>query len=105
MQYHRSLCYQLFGALLQWPPTTKFTNLNYGANRNVASNVVFANGSQDPWKRAGKYLHQDHFAGQHLLVVGCQNCGRMILFCNGNELFRLCGFAWMSLITKCHERQ
>jgi len=50
MTYHKNHCYAVFGEGI-WPDVDA-TNAYYGGANISATNIFFANGSQDPWQRA-----------------------------------------------------
>ncbi|KAL0480036.1 serine protease [Acrasis kona] len=71
MDYHKDRCNKVFG--LTSPPDTKSINLLYGGDHVNISNVVYANGSQDPWKRASVLESQSD--SSPLIEIKCINCG------------------------------
>ncbi|GAM21236.1 hypothetical protein SAMD00019534_044110 [Acytostelium subglobosum LB1] len=74
MTYHRTHCANVFGAPL-WP-NTQATNDYYGGNQTAGTNIVFTNGSQDPWSRAS--ITRQLYPSEPLLVVDCLNCGHCV---------------------------
>jgi hypothetical protein len=58
------------------PPNTEYTNLYYGGDRVDATNIVFAQGSQDPWKRASVLKSQGE--SSPLMEITCENCGHCV---------------------------
>jgi hypothetical protein len=69
--YFRNHCKNVFGMNL-WPDVDA-TNAYYGAANISATNVYFANGSQDPWQWAG--VRESLSASEPALVIQCgDNC-------------------------------
>ena len=52
LDFHKRKCDAVYGVGV-WPPKTKAFNEKYGAKNPKATNVVYINGSQDPWQWAG----------------------------------------------------
>eukprot|EP00771_Trimastix_marina_P000430 gnl/Trimastix_PCT/1449.p1 GENE.gnl/Trimastix_PCT/1449~~gnl/Trimastix_PCT/1449.p1 ORF type:complete len:457 (+),score=132.25 gnl/Trimastix_PCT/1449:121-1491(+) len=53
MEGHRQKCQNVFGSSIAWPPKTREFNRRYGALHPRVTNVIFTQGSQDPWQWAG----------------------------------------------------
>ncbi|XP_024974173.1 probable serine protease EDA2 [Cynara cardunculus var. scolymus] len=68
--YHLDLCKNVFGEGVY--PVIDATNLYYGGTDIAGSQIVFTNGSQDPWRHASK---QNSSPGMPSYIVTCQNCG------------------------------
>lgn len=69
-KYHLDLCKYVFGEGVY--PEVEATNLYYGATKIAGSKIVFANGSQDPWRHASK---QTSSPGMPSYLISCHNCG------------------------------
>jgi len=82
MTYHRSHCEQVFGEPV-WPDT-EAVNKYYGGDHIAATNVFFASGSQDPWKRAGVLVALSD--SEPAQTVNCHNCAHCVDMrgCPGN---------------------
>jgi hypothetical protein len=92
MTYHLSHCAALFGANVR--PNTDLTNWYadvslhtrfvshtrapryYGAANIAATNVIYTQGSQDPWQRAGVQQTLDPL--QPEVTIECHNCGHCV---------------------------
>lgn len=74
MTYHRNHCREVFGMDLF--PDTDATNHYYGGNQTAATNVYFANGSQDPWRRASVMYSLS--VSEPELTITCNNCGHCV---------------------------
>jgi pimeloyl-ACP methyl ester carboxylesterase len=74
MEYHRTHCLNVFGKPL-WPDTAA-TNAYYGGNHTAATQVYFANGSQDPWQRAS--VVSPLSPSEPAKVISCHNCGHCV---------------------------
>eukprot|EP00026_Physarum_polycephalum_P008650 Phypoly_transcript_08744.p1 GENE.Phypoly_transcript_08744~~Phypoly_transcript_08744.p1 ORF type:complete len:444 (+),score=66.79 Phypoly_transcript_08744:144-1475(+) len=74
MTYHRTHCANVFGMPL-WPDTNA-TNEYYGGNDTAATNIIFANGSQDPWQWAS--VRSSLGALEPALIITCENCGHCV---------------------------
>lgn len=60
LNYHYNRCTKTFGKELLMPPNTEYTNLYYGGNHVDVTNVVYAQGSQDPWKVSAFFKRMFH---------------------------------------------
>ncbi|KAK9678756.1 hypothetical protein RND81_11G231600 [Saponaria officinalis] len=69
-RYHLDLCKNLFGDGVY--PEVEATNLYYGGLRIAGSKIVFANGSQDPWRHASKQISSTDMPSY---LITCHNCG------------------------------
>ncbi|KAH9625981.1 hypothetical protein KSS87_008660, partial [Heliosperma pusillum] len=69
-RYHLDLCRNVFGGNVY--PEVEATNLYYGGLKIAGSKIVFANGSQDPWRRASKQISSP---GMPSYLITCHNCG------------------------------
>ncbi|KAJ8443628.1 hypothetical protein Cgig2_019610 [Carnegiea gigantea] len=69
-KYHLDLCKNVFGDGVY--PEVDSTNLYYGGTKIAGSKIVFANGSQDPWRHASK---QTSSPGMPSYLISCHNCG------------------------------
>ncbi|XP_074264393.1 putative serine protease EDA2 [Silene latifolia] len=69
-RYHLDLCRNVFGGNVY--PEVEATNLYYGGLQIAGSKIVFANGSQDPWRRASKQISSP---GMPSYLITCHNCG------------------------------
>ncbi|KYQ93111.1 peptidase S28 family protein [Tieghemostelium lacteum] len=79
MTYHKDHCLQVFGLLKdgsQLWPDTEAVNYYYGGNHTAGTNIIFTEGSQDPWSRSS-ILHEE-YATEPLFVVTCENCGHCV---------------------------
>jgi pimeloyl-ACP methyl ester carboxylesterase len=74
MTYHKTHCQNVFGIPL-WPDTNA-TNEYYGGNDTVATNIFFANGSQDPWQWAS--VRSSLSQTEPALIITCENCGHCV---------------------------
>jgi len=52
LDFHKRKCDAVYGPGV-WPPNTEAFNKKYGAKHPKTTNVVYLNGSQDPWQWAG----------------------------------------------------
>ncbi|KAH9609071.1 hypothetical protein KSS87_021831 [Heliosperma pusillum] len=75
LRYHLDLCKNVFGDTVY--PIVEATNLYYGGLRIAGTKIVFANGSQDPWRHASKQISSSD-TPSYLLT--CQNCGHCVDF-------------------------
>jgi len=64
------LCRNVFGEGVY--PDVFMTNLYYGGTGIAGSKIVFANGSQDPWRHASKQKSSDELPSY---LIECENCG------------------------------
>ncbi|KAB8113290.1 hypothetical protein EE612_052250 [Oryza sativa] len=69
-RYHLDLCRNVFGEGVY--PDVFMTNLYYGGTRIAGSKIVFANGSQDPWRHASKQKSSKELPSY---LIECSNCG------------------------------
>ncbi|CAN6282506.1 unnamed protein product [Urochloa humidicola] len=69
-RYHLDLCRNVFGEGVY--PDVFMTNLYYGGTRIAGSKIVFANGSQDPWRHASKQKSSKDLPSY---LIECKNCG------------------------------
>ncbi|XP_048530658.1 probable serine protease EDA2 isoform X1 [Triticum urartu] len=69
-RYHLDLCKNVFGEGVY--PDVSMTNLYYGGTRIAGSKIVFANGSQDPWRHASKEKSSEELPSY---LIECSNCG------------------------------
>ncbi|KAF8672166.1 hypothetical protein HU200_049733 [Digitaria exilis] len=69
-RYHLDLCRNVFGEGVY--PDVFMTNLYYGGTRIAGSKIVFANGSQDPWRHASKQKSSEELPSY---LIECNNCG------------------------------
>lgn len=69
-KYHLDLCKNVFGDGVY--PEVEATNLYYGGTKIAGSKIVFANGSQDPWRHASKQISSP---GMPSYLISCHNCG------------------------------
>ncbi|KAM0839644.1 hypothetical protein ACQ4PT_060176 [Festuca glaucescens] len=69
-RYHLDLCRNVFGEGVY--PDVSMTNLYYGGTRFAGSKIVFANGSQDPWRHASKQKSSKDLPSY---LIECSNCG------------------------------
>ncbi|KAL9245658.1 hypothetical protein vseg_019283 [Gypsophila vaccaria] len=69
-RYHLDLCKNVFGDGVY--PEVDATNLYYGGLQIAGSKIVFANGSQDPWRHASKQISS---TGMPSYLITCHNCG------------------------------
>ncbi|VAH17273.1 unnamed protein product [Triticum turgidum subsp. durum] len=69
-RYHLDLCKNVFGEGVY--PDVSMTNLYYGGTRIAGSKIVFANGSQDPWRHASKQKSSEELPSY---LIECSNCG------------------------------
>ncbi|KAG2547913.1 hypothetical protein PVAP13_9KG139100 [Panicum virgatum] len=69
-RYHLDLCRNVFGEGVY--PDVFMTNLYYGGTRIAGSKIVFANGSQDPWRHASKQKSSEELPSY---LIECKNCG------------------------------
>jgi len=74
LAYHRRHCKALFDKDL-WPDVNA-TNEYYGGAAIQATNVIFVDGSQDPWQHAS-VLHSLS-PSEPALVITCHNCGHTV---------------------------
>lgn len=70
LRYHLDLCKNVFGKGVY--PVVNSTNLYYGGKDIAGSKIIFANGSQDPWRHASKQVSSPDMPAY---IVTCQNCG------------------------------
>ncbi|KAG6702892.1 hypothetical protein I3843_07G055200 [Carya illinoinensis] len=68
--YHLDLCKNVFGEGIY--PDVTATNIYYGGTKIAGSKIVFANGSQDPWRHASKQISSTDMPSY---VISCHNCG------------------------------
>ncbi|CAH9105771.1 unnamed protein product [Cuscuta europaea] len=68
--YHLNLCKNGFGNGIY--PDVDGTNLYYGGKKIAGSKIVFANGSQDPWRHASKQTSSPDMPSY---IIACHNCG------------------------------
>ena len=54
MEFYLDICEQAFGGLANAPDTTN-TNTNYGSDGIAGTDIMFPNGSLDPWHVLGVY--------------------------------------------------
>lgn len=69
-KYHLDLCKNVFGQGIY--PDVEATNLYYGGTKIAGSKIVFANGSQDPWRHASKQTSSPDMPSY---IISCHNCG------------------------------
>lgn len=69
-KYHLDLCKNVFGQGIY--PDVEATNLYYGGIKIAGSKIVFANGSQDPWRHASKQTSSPDMPSY---IISCHNCG------------------------------
>lgn len=69
-KYHLDLCKNVFGKGIY--PDVEATNLYYGGTNIAGSKIVFANGSQDPWRHASKQTSSPDMPSY---IISCHNCG------------------------------
>jgi hypothetical protein len=69
-RYHLDLCKNVFGE--GFYPDVDATNTYYGGTRIAGSKIVFANGSQDPWRHASKQKSSPDLPS---IILTCHNCG------------------------------
>jgi hypothetical protein len=74
LEYHRQHCKALFGKDL-WPNINE-TNEYYGGAEIRATNVIYVDGSQDPWQHAS--ILKSISDVEPALVVKCHNCGHCV---------------------------
>lgn len=74
MDYQLRHCKKVFG--VDMIPDTVGTNIYYGATNVAETNVFFANGSQDPWKRAS--VLNTSFPATVTRSTTCYNCGHCV---------------------------
>ncbi|EGC31013.1 hypothetical protein DICPUDRAFT_83068 [Dictyostelium purpureum] len=74
MTYFKTHCQQVFGIPL-WPNTAA-VNIHYGGNNTAGTNILYTNGSQDPWSRAS--VIQTISDSQQSVMVTCENCGHCV---------------------------
>ncbi|KAK9670607.1 hypothetical protein RND81_13G212700 [Saponaria officinalis] len=70
IRYHLDLCKNVFGDNVY--PEVEATNLYYGGSKIAGTKIVFANGSQDPWRHASKQISSPDLPSY---LITCQNCG------------------------------
>ncbi|XP_074294525.1 putative serine protease EDA2 [Silene latifolia] len=75
LRYHLDLCKNVFGDTVY--PVVEETNLYYGGLRIAGTKIVFANGSQDPWRHASKQISSSDLPSY---LITCQNCGHCVDF-------------------------
>lgn len=68
--YHLDLCKNVFGEGVY--PDVDATNIYYGGTKIAGSKIIFANGSQDPWRHATKQTSSKDIPSY---LVTCHNCG------------------------------
>ncbi|KAJ6915610.1 hypothetical protein NC652_018301 [Populus alba x Populus x berolinensis] len=68
--YHLDLCKNVFGEGIY--PEVDVTNIYYGGTNISGSKIVFANGSQDPWRHASKQTSSPDMPSP---LISCHNCG------------------------------
>jgi len=78
MTYHLQHCQLFFGGV--WPDTNA-TNNYYGGNDTAMDtkgpgNIIFMQGSQDPWQQAGVQWSTNEAEPQ--LFITCHNCGHCV---------------------------
>ncbi|KAB5547550.1 hypothetical protein DKX38_010956 [Salix brachista] len=74
--YHLDLCKNVFGEDIY--PEVDATNIYYGGTNISGSKIVFANGSQDPWRHASKQTSSPDSELPIALpsfLISCHNCG------------------------------
>uniref|UniRef100_A0A6N2LB34 Serine carboxypeptidase S28 family protein n=1 Tax=Salix viminalis TaxID=40686 RepID=A0A6N2LB34_SALVM len=69
-RYHLDLCKNVFGEDIY--PEVDATNIYYGGTNISGSKIVFANGSQDPWRHASKQTSSPDMPS---FLISCHNCG------------------------------
>ncbi|KAG6766727.1 hypothetical protein POTOM_027898 [Populus tomentosa] len=69
-RYHLDLCKNVFGEGIY--PEVDVTNIYYGGTNISGSKIVFANGSQDPWRHASKQTSSPDMPS---FLISCHNCG------------------------------
>lgn len=69
-RYHLDLCKNVFGEGIY--PDVDATNIYYGGTKIAGSKIVFANGSQDPWRHASKQTSSPDLPSY---TITCHNCG------------------------------
>eukprot|EP01133_Synstelium_polycarpum_P004379 gene4379-5123_t len=74
MTYHRTHCQNVFGKPLF--PNTVATNEYYGGNETAGTNIIFLNGSQDPWSRAS--INVQEYPSEPTATTTCENCGHCV---------------------------
>ncbi|KAK7376056.1 hypothetical protein VNO78_34906 [Psophocarpus tetragonolobus] len=70
-KYHLDLCKNVFGEGIF--PDIDATNLYYGGTKIAGSKIIFANGSQDPWRHASKLTSSDDI-NMPSYTITCDNC-------------------------------
>ncbi|KAL9680197.1 hypothetical protein QQ045_018075 [Rhodiola kirilowii] len=69
-RYHMDLCKNVFGDGVY--PDVEATNIYYGGTKIAGSKIIFANGSQDPWRHATKQTSSTDIPSY---LITCHNCG------------------------------
>jgi len=75
LSYFLEKCNKIFGYNIV--PNVGFVNTQYGATRVLnatAGRTIFANGSQDPWLKAGVDIDPKKFS----FLIECENCGHCV---------------------------
>ncbi|XP_057419365.1 probable serine protease EDA2 [Lotus japonicus] len=72
-KYHLDLCKNVFGEGVF--PDVDATNLYYGGTKVAGSKIIFANGSQDPWRHASKQTSSPDLPSY---TITCDNCGHCV---------------------------
>ncbi|KHN41677.1 Putative serine protease EDA2 [Glycine soja] len=71
-KYHMDLCKNIFGEGIF--PDVDATNLYYGGTKIAGSKIVFANGSQDPWRHASKQTSSPDLPSYTITCSNCAHC-------------------------------
>ncbi|KAF2075083.1 hypothetical protein CYY_003603 [Polysphondylium violaceum] len=74
MTYFQNHCEQVFGVAM-WP-NVENTNIYYGGNNTAGTNILYINGSQDPWSRAS--VISTLSPTQQSVTVTCMTCGHCV---------------------------
>ena len=71
------MCARSFGTGMPYNPKAQQTTIDQGGVDIAATNIFFANGSEDPWKWASQ-MEGNSTLNQVARVSDCDNCGHCV---------------------------
>ena len=76
IDFWKSYCSRIYKADL-WPDTENYDVMHGGVNL-VATNIVYANGSEDPWQWATHRQEADAALNAYSIMIECDSCAHCV---------------------------
>lgn len=72
IDYWYDFCQRVFGIKMKTDDTT--WNMRYGGKNLQATNIIFTNGKEDPWRHASITEYRDGVITIDIQCDGCSHC-------------------------------